>query len=208
VRPADFVLVFTLTEEAAVARLIKRGETSGRADDNEETIRSRMAVFATDSQPVIDELKGTGRVAEIDSQGSVDDVYGSVRQAIARIEGVSLPAPPAKLPEQGSLDASALKAPVPPTSGADPASRSPLHARLAANSSIGKSVPASATADTTLASAAASSLLPVRSYMDATVVPALRNALRSLNTARPSDPLGFLAAQLLEARDSAAAGVL
>ncbi len=44
VRPADFVLCFTLPEETAVERLVKRGETSGRADDNEETIRSRMQV--------------------------------------------------------------------------------------------------------------------------------------------------------------------
>jgi adenylate kinase family enzyme len=80
------VLVFTLTEEAAVARLVKRGETSGRADDNEETIRSRMAVFAAESQPVIDELKGTGRVAEIDSQGSVEDVFERIYPIMEQLQ--------------------------------------------------------------------------------------------------------------------------
>jgi hypothetical protein len=44
IQPADYVLVFTLPEEVAVQRLVKRGETSGRADDNEDTIRSRMQV--------------------------------------------------------------------------------------------------------------------------------------------------------------------
>ncbi|KXZ43907.1 hypothetical protein GPECTOR_78g95 [Gonium pectorale] len=37
-------------------------------------------------------------------------------------------------------------------------------------------------------------------YMDATVVPVLREALRSLNETRPADPLGFLAEYFLEAR--------
>lgn len=78
IRPADLVMVFTLPEQAAVSRLVERGKTSGRADDNEETIRSRMQVFVEESQPVIDALKESGRVAEIDAQGSVDDVFGLV----------------------------------------------------------------------------------------------------------------------------------
>lgn len=36
--------------------------------------------------------------------------------------------------------------------------------------------------------------------MDTTVVPVLREALRALNEARPSDPLQFLSDQLLAAR--------
>lgn len=46
IQPADFVLVFTVPEEVAVERLVARGADSGRADDNEETIRSRMQVRA------------------------------------------------------------------------------------------------------------------------------------------------------------------
>ncbi len=42
--------------------------------------------------------------------------------------------------------------------------------------------------------------LPVRQYMDVTVIPVLREALRALNEARPHDPLQFLADQLLAAR--------
>jgi hypothetical protein len=36
--------------------------------------------------------------------------------------------------------------------------------------------------------------------MDTTVVPVLREALRALNEARPTDPLKFLADQLMLAR--------
>jgi protein dpy-30 len=42
--------------------------------------------------------------------------------------------------------------------------------------------------------------LPVRAYMDATVVPVLREGLKALNSARPEDPLQFLAEFLLAQR--------
>ncbi len=60
IQPCDGVLVFGLPEEVAVQRLVARGATSGRADDNEATIRQRMAVFAQESQPVIDYLQDSG----------------------------------------------------------------------------------------------------------------------------------------------------
>ena len=44
IKPCDGVLVFTVPDDVAVDRLVKRGESSGRADDNEETIRKRMQV--------------------------------------------------------------------------------------------------------------------------------------------------------------------
>ena len=44
IKPCDGVLVFTVPDDVAVERLVKRGESSGRADDNEDTIRKRMAV--------------------------------------------------------------------------------------------------------------------------------------------------------------------
>ncbi len=50
------MLVFSVPEEVAVERLLARGATSGRADDNEDTIRQRMEVFRAESQPVIDYL--------------------------------------------------------------------------------------------------------------------------------------------------------
>lgn len=45
--------------------------------------------------------------------------------------------------------------------------------------------------------------LPVRQYMDAAVVPTLREGLRALNEARPPDALLFLSDYLLKARDNA-----
>jgi len=95
IKPCDGVLVFTVPDEVAVSRLVKRGETSGRADDNEDTIRSRMQVFRDESQPVIDELAATGRVFEVDAQGGEEEIFDVVRSFMDAMEAGQLPpAPP------------------------------------------------------------------------------------------------------------------
>lgn len=50
IKPCDAVLVFTVPDDVAMTRLVARGESSGRADDNEDTIRRRMQVGAGGGQ--------------------------------------------------------------------------------------------------------------------------------------------------------------
>ena len=45
---------FEVPDDVMTKRLLKRGETSGRVDDNEETIKKRLATFHSLTQPVID----------------------------------------------------------------------------------------------------------------------------------------------------------
>jgi adenylate kinase len=48
------VLFFDCPEDEMEKRLLKRGETSGRSDDNAETIRKRFKTFIEQSLPVKD----------------------------------------------------------------------------------------------------------------------------------------------------------
>ncbi len=105
IRPCDGVLVFSVPDEVAVERLVLRGQSSGRADDNEETIRARMEVFRSESQPVIDALKDAGRaVAEVDAQGEPDDVFVEVASWMDGLEGASPSPPPADEEAAGPAD--------------------------------------------------------------------------------------------------------
>ena len=47
-------LYFDVSDETMTARLLKRAETSGRVDDNEETIKKRLATFHSSTTPVVD----------------------------------------------------------------------------------------------------------------------------------------------------------
>jgi adenylate kinase family enzyme len=71
---AAFALYFKADTNVLIDRLLQRGMTSGRADDNMESIKKRLRVYETESYPVIQYFAQQGRVREIDSNQHVDKV--------------------------------------------------------------------------------------------------------------------------------------
>jgi adenylate kinase len=61
----SFLLNFDCPQELLTARLLKRGETSGREDDNAETIAKRLDTFNQLTQPVIDHYARLNRVCTV-----------------------------------------------------------------------------------------------------------------------------------------------
>lgn len=57
--------MFECSEDVMVQRLLQRGQTSGRVDDNEETIRKRLKIFQEATLPVIEHYNGLGKVAKV-----------------------------------------------------------------------------------------------------------------------------------------------
>ena len=76
------LLFFTCSEEPMEKRLIKRGETSGRADDNAESIIKRFKTFKTETEPILVQFREQGKVVEISAEGGVDEVYHVLKEAI------------------------------------------------------------------------------------------------------------------------------
>ena len=77
--PCRLALFFNCPLETLEARLLERGKTSGRADDNIDTIKKRFQTFQEQSLPVIDHLKKKGKCIEISCTTSVDAVYEQAR---------------------------------------------------------------------------------------------------------------------------------
>ena len=59
------MLYFECPEEVMLERLLKRGETSGRVDDNLESIRKRFATFRDTSFPVVEYYEKLGKVRQV-----------------------------------------------------------------------------------------------------------------------------------------------
>jgi len=76
----DFVLFFDCPEQVMEARLLKRGETSGRVDDNAESIRKRFATFVETSMPVIEYYEAKGKVHRVEATQTPDEVYAVVKE--------------------------------------------------------------------------------------------------------------------------------
>jgi adenylate kinase len=58
------------------------GELIQREDDNEETIRSRLDVYREQTEPVIDYYRERGKLRTIDADGTIDDIYSRLKQAL------------------------------------------------------------------------------------------------------------------------------
>jgi len=85
--PSKFTLFFDCSEETMRERLLNRGKTSGRADDNEESIKKRFKTFVDTSMPVVDMFAKEGRVVRVDATKAPDEVYTHVKEQFAK-EGI------------------------------------------------------------------------------------------------------------------------
>ncbi|KAJ3324882.1 hypothetical protein HDU76_013300 [Blyttiomyces sp. JEL0837] len=72
---SKLVLFYECPEEEMLRRLLKRGETSGRVDDNIESIKKRFQVFKDTSYPVVEAYEKRGKVAKVSCINTVDGVY-------------------------------------------------------------------------------------------------------------------------------------
>lgn len=79
---AEFVLFYDCPEAVMEERLLERGKTSGRADDNEESIRKRFRTFVETSMPVVDYYEKQGRVVKIDATPTPEEVAEKTKAAI------------------------------------------------------------------------------------------------------------------------------
>ena len=53
-----------------------------RADDTEEAIRQRLAVYRGETEPLVAHYAGTGQLLKINGAQQVDDVYASIEQGL------------------------------------------------------------------------------------------------------------------------------
>lgn len=70
-------------EEELMNRLIKRGQDCGRADDNEETIKKRLAVYHLQTSPLIDWYKREGKYRHIDGKASVSEIAEEISTVLS-----------------------------------------------------------------------------------------------------------------------------
>lgn len=69
-------------EDELMKRLIKRGQESGRADDNEETIKKRLVVYHQQTQPLIEWYKKEGLHHHINGLGTLERIFADIKSII------------------------------------------------------------------------------------------------------------------------------
>ncbi len=75
-----FVIFLNCPEKIMIERVLKRGETSGRSDDNRETVEKRIKVYNEQTLPVIKYYKKLNKVKEIDASKNAEQVFDLVKK--------------------------------------------------------------------------------------------------------------------------------
>ncbi len=78
----DAVVSLQVEPDVLVARLLDRAEKEGRADDNEDTIRRRMEVYAGQTAPLLFHYENQGLLVDIEGTGTVEQVRQRMFEAL------------------------------------------------------------------------------------------------------------------------------
>ncbi|XP_059092214.1 adenylate kinase isoenzyme 1-like [Tigriopus californicus] len=78
--PCTRILYFDVSDGCMTERLLNRGKSSGRVDDNEETIKKRLNTFHEHSKPVIEAYKE--KCVCIPAERNPDDIFADVSKAL------------------------------------------------------------------------------------------------------------------------------
>ena len=83
----DVMIALEVSEEELVQRLVKRGETSGRSDDNnEQVIRARLEEYRNKTAAVADHYKKVNRAIVVKGEGDINDVFDRLCLAIDELK--------------------------------------------------------------------------------------------------------------------------
>lgn len=79
------MLDLEVPEDELMVRLIKRGKDSGRADDNEETIKKRLHVYHSQTSPLIDWYKNEKKYQHINGLGTMEGIFADICEAVDKL---------------------------------------------------------------------------------------------------------------------------
>ena len=81
-QPLDAVLKLNVPDTDIIKRTEIRFKAEGRADDNPDTVRKRLQVYAAQTAPVAGYYAQRGLLAEIDGVGAIDDIAARLLAAL------------------------------------------------------------------------------------------------------------------------------
>eukprot|EP00288_Rhodomonas_lens_P000544 CAMPEP_0177718024 /NCGR_PEP_ID=MMETSP0484_2-20121128/15359_1 /TAXON_ID=354590 /ORGANISM="Rhodomonas lens, Strain RHODO" /LENGTH=255 /DNA_ID=CAMNT_0019230167 /DNA_START=318 /DNA_END=1085 /DNA_ORIENTATION=+ len=78
-----FMLFLECDKQVMLDRLLQRGKTSGRIDDNRASILKRFEVYESSTKHVVGHFESSNKLQRVKSEGSKAQVFERVRQAFA-----------------------------------------------------------------------------------------------------------------------------
>ncbi|MDU1905441.1 MAG: adenylate kinase [Dysgonomonas sp.] len=80
------VVSLEVPEEELITRLLKRGQMTGRTDDNHDTIKKRLDVYYNQTTPLKELYEKEGKLHAIQGLDTVDNVFGRITEVIDKVK--------------------------------------------------------------------------------------------------------------------------
>ncbi|KAL4512811.1 hypothetical protein ABPG72_017496 [Tetrahymena utriculariae] len=74
-----FVLFLDCSEDIMTQRIMKRAESSGRSDDNIESLKKRFRTYIESTKPIIDFYAKQNKIVTVNAEKSIDEVFEKIR---------------------------------------------------------------------------------------------------------------------------------
>lgn len=81
----DLTINLTASDPELIKRILLRGQTSGRADDNEIVIKERLEIYRANVSDLIDFYQTRGKLHEVNGEGSPQEVFDRVIEIIDKV---------------------------------------------------------------------------------------------------------------------------
>ena len=85
-RELDAILFFDLPDDIATERMLGRAQEEGRIDDTPDGIARRLEIYHSDTEPVVEHYRVTGKLVPVHAERTADEVWVEIQQALQRFE--------------------------------------------------------------------------------------------------------------------------
>jgi len=81
-RTLDVILFFDLDDVTATTRALGRAHEEGRTDDTPESIARRLSVYHSQTEPVVEYYRTSGKLVPLHAARPVDEVHAEIQKAL------------------------------------------------------------------------------------------------------------------------------
>ena len=78
----DLIINLRLSMDEALKRIMLRGQTSGRDDDNLKTTENRLRIYRGRTEPILEYYRSQGKLEEVDGQQKIEEIAEAIRKII------------------------------------------------------------------------------------------------------------------------------
>jgi adenylate kinase len=81
----DAILFFDVPDSIGIERALERSRLEGRGDDTPDVIKRRLEIYHSDTEPVVEHYRVTGKLVPLHAHRSIDDVGREIQEALDRV---------------------------------------------------------------------------------------------------------------------------